>query len=128
MDKSADAIVKEISGIVDDGEYFWDLCNSVKYFADTIDVENPRLSLNEYGMILNKFHALIEISFILNVNYKPFIESYNEFAAGNPKVDINKLYNETIKAIDDKLMEIQNRFDEYCKEYYDENSGGDVDE
>ena len=126
MDKSADAIVKEITGIVDNGEYFWDLCSSVKYFADTIDVENPRLSLSEYVGILHKFSNLIRISFILNMNYKPFIESYNEFAAGNPKVDMNKIYDETIKAIDDKLMEIQIRFDEYCDEYYNENSGSDI--
>lgn len=124
MDKSADVIFKEIAEIVVDGEYFWDLCSSIKYFAENIDVENPRLSLSEYEGILHKFYNLIRISFIVNANYKPFIASYNEFAEGNPEVDMNKIYDETIKAIDDKLMEIQIRFDEY----YNDNSGGAANE
>lgn len=126
MDKSADAIVKEISETIDNGEHFWDLCSSIKYFADTIDVENPRLSLNEYEKILYNFNALLEISFMLNVNYKPFIESNHEFRKVNPEFDVYKLHNETVKAINDKLTEIESKFDEYCDEYYNENSGGDA--
>lgn len=124
MDKSADVIVKEISEIVDNGGYYWDLCDTISYFADKIDVENPQLSLSEYELILYKFNALVEIAFIVNANYKPFVESNDEFKKANPEFDVYKSHNKAIKSISGKLTEIENKFDEYADEFYNDNTGG----
>lgn len=123
MVKSPDVIVKEISEILcdADGENFRDLCSSINYFVDEIDVKNPKLSLNHYRMILENLCELIQISYILNINYKPYVES-------NPEINANRIYNKTIEAISSKLVEIEKSYDEYFDSFYDENSGGDVSE
>ncbi len=121
MVKSPDVIVKEISEIIcdADGENFRDLCSSINCFVDEIDVKNPKLSLNQYEMILENISELIQISYILNMNYKPYVES-------NPENNVNGIYNKTIAAISSKLSEIEKSYDEYYNSFYDENSGGDA--